>query len=402
MTGLRNRSIKLGKREITPFMIGAMGVNLTTPAMAVIAAEEGTIGHISDAICLKVADDECRHEMRKTHRRRNHSVHINPDQTNIRFSTELIQSSVRSVAEKAMDRKSPNSDGKIFINIMEKLAMNDPVKTLKARYHGAMDGEIDGITLAAGLNTRSMALMADHPRFKETLIGIIVSSARALDIFLRKSRKYRLPDYIIVEGPLAGGHLGYSLEELKTKTLESSLSEVLRYLKKHELKIPVFVAGGIFNANDVHRFLNLGASGVQAATRFIIAQESGLKENIKQIYINATEKDVIVTHNSPSTLLTRLLYASPSLHQRIKPQCKQNGYGLFRGKCPYIDYYYATKLTGEFPVEDRKICLCHQLSEQKLWFCGSTVTMLKDVLSYDLNGKIIYPKTKNIIKEYTG
>ena len=94
-------------------------------------------------------------------------------------------------------------DGLIFVNCMEKLTMNAPqAKPCARALSAALDAGIDGITMSAGLHLGSFALIADHPRFRDAKLGIIVSSVRALQLFLRKiSRLDRLPDYIIVEGP---------------------------------------------------------------------------------------------------------------------------------------------------------------------------------------------------------
>ena len=84
---------------------------------------------------------------------------------------------------------------------------------MRVRLKSALDAGIDGITLAAGLHLGSFALIEDHPRFHDAKLGIIVSSVRALQLFIKKSaRTGRLPDYVVVEGPLAGGHLGFGFD----------------------------------------------------------------------------------------------------------------------------------------------------------------------------------------------
>ena len=110
--------------------------------------------------------------------------------------------------------EAKRGDGMIFVNCMEKLTMNAPRETLRVRLRAALDAGIDGITLSAGLHLGSFALIADHPRFRDAKLGIIVSSLRALQLFLRKNARLdRLPDYIVVEGPLAGGHLGFGTDD---------------------------------------------------------------------------------------------------------------------------------------------------------------------------------------------
>jgi nitronate monooxygenase len=111
----------------------------------------------------------------------------------------------------AMDRKQ--GEGMIFINCMEKLTMNAPKETLKVRLSAAIDAGIDGITLAAGLHLGSPGADRGSPALPRCKIGIIVSSLRALQLFLKKNaRLSRMPDYVVVEGPLAGGHLGFGMD----------------------------------------------------------------------------------------------------------------------------------------------------------------------------------------------
>ena len=128
-----------------------------------------------------------------------------------------------------------------------------------------MDAGIDGITLAAGLHANSFKLIEDHPRFRDVKLGIIVSSVRALQIFLRRNAKLnRLPDYVVVEGPLAGGHLGFGLDWAKYD-LKTIVGEIIEYLKAEKLEIPLIAAGGVFTGSDHFermRFAGQGQTGV--------------------------------------------------------------------------------------------------------------------------------------------
>ncbi|UGA38370.1 hypothetical protein JOS77_00340 [Chromobacterium haemolyticum] len=139
----------------------------------------------------------------------------NSDKSVVQFDLGLLAEATRMHVGKTMEAK--RGDGLVFINCMEKLTMNAPKETLRTRMHAALDAGIDGITLAAGLHLGSFALMEDHPRFRDAKLGIIVSSLRALQLFLKKSaRSNRLPDYVVVEGPLAGGHLGFGMDWANT------------------------------------------------------------------------------------------------------------------------------------------------------------------------------------------
>lgn len=131
----------------------------------------------------------------------------------------------------------------------------------------------------------------------------IVSSARAADIIIRtwKKRYNRFPDAIVVEGPMAGGHLGFKSEELKSGnviTLEDIVVDVIKLVKEYEqdsaVHMPVIAAGGIFDGKDVARFFRLGVEGVQIATRFVNTFECSAADEFKQLYSNAKKEDIII------------------------------------------------------------------------------------------------------------
>ena len=251
----------------------------------------------------------------------------------------------------------------IFINCMEKLTMNAPRETLTVRLRAALDAGIDGITLAAGLHLGSFAMMEDHPRFRDAKLGIIVSSLRALQLFLRKNaRTNRLPDYIVVEGPLAGGHLGFGMDWAKYD-LHTIVNEIHQYLQAEHLDIPVIPAGGIFTGSDAVSFLESGSAAVQVATRFTVAQECGLPKDVMQEYFKAGENDIEVNNVSPTGYPMRMLKNSPAIGSGIRPGCESYGYVLdANGNCAYIDSY--NREVAAHPGEKKisvmdKICLVH-------------------------------------------
>ena len=200
--------LRFGKRELVPIIIGGMGVDISSRELALEAARLGGIGHISDAMLPTVTD---RHYKTKfvSDKQKQYKLNIHKaDKSIVQFDLAQVTEATRLHVRKTMEAK--RGDGMIFVNCMEKLTMNSPRETLRVRLCGALDEGIDGITLAAGLHLGSFALMEDHPRFRDAKLGIIVSSLRALQLFLRKNAKLgRLPDFIVVEGPLAGGHLGF-------------------------------------------------------------------------------------------------------------------------------------------------------------------------------------------------
>jgi NAD(P)H-dependent flavin oxidoreductase YrpB (nitropropane dioxygenase family) len=131
----------------------------------------------------------------------------------------------------------------------------------------------------------------------------IISSGRAADLVLRSwdKRYQRTADAIIIEGPLAGGHLGFSMEQLQEPekySLAILLPEVLEVIKRFEdkygRKIPVIVGGGIYDGTDIARMLQAGASGVQMATRFVCTVECEVAQEFKQAYLDANEEDIVI------------------------------------------------------------------------------------------------------------
>ena len=150
----------------------------------------------------------------------------------------------------------------------------------------------------------------------DAAIAPIVSSRKAAELIVRMwQKKYnRIPDLIVIEGPLAGGHLGFSQEQLQDVPaidFDDEVKEIVACKKEYEQKfdteIPVIVAGGIFDENDIAHALDLGADGVQIASRFVATKECDASEAYKEAYINATEEDVNIIQ-SPVGMPGRALY----------------------------------------------------------------------------------------------
>ena len=243
----------LGKHELVPIVIGGMGVDISTSGLALEAARLGGVGHISDAMIKTVTDRRYGTQYVKDKIKQFKANIANPDKSLVKFDLGKLAEATRLHVSKTMEAK--RGSGLIFINCMEKLTMNAPKETLAVRLRAALDAGIDGITLAAGLNLGSFALIEDHPRFRHAFLGVIVSSLRALQLFLRKTVSFnRLPDYVVVEGPLAGGHLGFGLDWAKYD-LNTIVSEIRQWLQQEKLDIPLIPAGGIFTGSDAAAFL---------------------------------------------------------------------------------------------------------------------------------------------------
>jgi nitronate monooxygenase len=394
--------LKLGDRELVPIMIGGMGVDISTADLALEAARLGGIGHISDAMLPTVADRRYDTKFVKEKLKKYKYNVENTDKTEVKFDLGVIEEATRLHVGRTMAAK--RGEGMIFINCMEKLTMNAPKETLKVRLNAALDAGIDGITLAAGLHLGSLALIEEHRRFRDVKIGIIVSSLRALQLFLRKNgRTNRLPDYVVVEGPLAGGHLGFGMDWAQFD-LATINSEIIAWLKAEQLDIPVIPAGGIFTGSDATHFLETGSAAVQVATRFTVTSECGLPEEAKQEYFKADEDDIEVNGISPTGYPMRMLKNSPGIGAGTRPNCEAYGYILdSNGKCAYIDAYNrevaAHPEAKKIKVYD-KTCLCTHMRNFDIWTCGHYTYRLKDTTRQDEDGHYRILSAEHVFKDY--
>ena len=402
MRRLDDFRLQLGQHELVPIMIGGMGVDISTSDLALVAARLGGIGHISDAMIKTVADRRYQTKFVKAKQAQYQYNVASEDKSAVKFNLDRLAEATRLHVEGTMSRK--RGSGLVFINCMEKLTMNAPKETLKARLSAALDAGIDGVTLAAGLHLGTFGLLAEHPRFRDAKMGIIVSSVRALRLFLKKNTNLgRLPDYVVVEGPLAGGHLGFGMD-WANYDLATITAEVLQFLKDEHLSIPVLPAGGIFTGTDAVRFMEMGAAGVQVATRFTVSEECGLPTDVKQEYFKAKEEDIEVNEISPTGYPMRMLKGSPGIGDGIRPNCEAYGYLLdANGKCAYITSYNRELAAhpGEkhFKVLD-KTCLCTQMRNFEIWTCGQLTWRLKDTSVRNADGSYRLLPAEHVFKDY--
>ncbi len=394
--------MRLGGQELVPIMIGGMGVDISTADLALEAARLGGVGHISDAMIKTVTDRRYKTKYVKAKQAQYQYNVASSDKSAVKFNLGDLAEATRLHVENTMARKT--GSGKVFINCMEKLTMNAPKETLSVRLNAALDAGIDGITLAAGLHLGSFALMEGNPRFRDAKLGIIVSSLRALQLFLKKnSRLNRLPDYVVVEGPLAGGHLGFGMDWAQYD-LATIVAEILQYLKQEQLDIPVIPAGGIFTGSDAVRFMEMGASGVQVATRFTVTKECGLPDDIKQEYFKANEDDIEVNEISPTGYPMRMIKSSPGIGDGIRPNCEAYGYLLdANGKCAYIDAY--NREVAAHPGERKvkvwdKTCLCTHMRNFEIWTCGQLTWRLKDTSVRHDDGNYQLLSARHVFEDY--
>jgi NAD(P)H-dependent flavin oxidoreductase YrpB (nitropropane dioxygenase family) len=394
--------LKFGKTELVPIVIGGMGVDISSAELALEAARLGGIGHISDAMVPTVSDRRFNTDFVKEKAKLYKYNVANTDKSTVIFDLGRLAEATHMHVGQTMEAK--RGDGLIFINCMEKLSMNAPRDTLRVRLSAALDAGIDGITLSAGLHLGSFALIEEHPRFRDAKLGIIVSSLRALQLFLRKNARLdRLPDYIVVEGPLAGGHLGFGLDWAKYD-LHVIVAEIVQYLQAEHLSIPVIAAGGIFTGSDAVAFIEKGAAAVQVATRFTVTREAGLPDKVKQEYFRANEQDIEVNGISPTGYPMRMLRSSPAIGAGIRPNCEAYGYLLDgNGSCAYITAY--NREVALHPNDKKvsvmdKTCLCTHMRNFDCWTCGHYTYRLKDTSRLLDDGSYGLLSAEHVFRDY--
>jgi nitronate monooxygenase len=259
-------SLKIGHLvSRIPIVQGGMGVGISLSGLAAAVANEGGIGVIAGAIA---------------------GIH-EPD-----IQKKGFEANVR-VLKREIRKARQMTKGVLGVNIMVALTdFKDMVKT-------SLDEKIDVIFSGAGLPLDLPGFLKDGMKTK---LVPIVSSGRAAKIICHKwiSKFDYLPDAFVVEGPKAGGHLGFKAEQLEDPkfSLENLVKEVIQAVKSFEDKahkrIPIIAAGGVFTGDDIHKYLEMGASGVQMGTRFVATHECDADPAFKQSFVDAGEGDVVV------------------------------------------------------------------------------------------------------------
>jgi nitronate monooxygenase len=186
--------------------------------------------------------------------------------------------------------------------------------------------------------------------------------------------------------------------------LATIVAEIKAWLVAEKLDIPLIPAGGIFTGGDAAAFLEHGAAAVQVATRFTVAKECGLPDDIKQEYFKADEDDIEVNGISPTGYPMRMLKNSPAIGDGIRPNCEAYGYLLdANGHCQYIDAYNrevaAHPDAKKIKVWD-KTCLCTQMRNFDLWTCGHYTYRLKDTTRTGADGSFQLLTAEHIFNDY--
>ncbi len=246
-----------------PIIQGGMGVRISSSSLVSAVSNEGGLGVLA-------------------------AVGLGEEGTEGSNFTNRSRSALRDIIRQTR-LKTKNPFG---VNIMCALTDYDGLVNI------AQEESVDVIISGAGLPLKLPAMVKNLL----TKLVPIVSSGRAARIICSFwQKKYnRLPDAIVVEGPKAGGHLGYSRAELLDKenfSLQRILKDVIavtRVFEKKDKRIPVIAAGGIFDGADIAEAIRAGANGVQMATRFVCTNECDASAEFKQAYLNAQEKDIVI------------------------------------------------------------------------------------------------------------
>lgn len=259
------KELRIGNKVArVPIIQGGMGVGVSRGKLAGAVAKEGGVGIISTA-------------------------QIGYDREG--FENDPEACNVAAIKEELAYAKSQADGGLVGVNVMAAL------KNYREHVKTAVEAKADVVICGAGLPMDLPELIGDS----DTKFAPIVSSKRAANLLLRRwEKKYACTaDFVVIEGPKAGGHLGFSKEEAEAdfnydEEIKAIIELVNEYGKKFEKDIPVIVAGGVFTKEDIEHAFSLGASGVQMASRFVATKECDASDTYKQAYINASEKDVTI------------------------------------------------------------------------------------------------------------
>ncbi|MEG0074628.1 MAG: nitronate monooxygenase family protein [Eubacterium sp.] len=327
-----------------PIIQGGMGVGVSLSNLAGNVMKNGGMGVLSMA----------------------HPGYLEPD-----FNERNIEANLNAFG-KEVKKARALSDGRglLGVNIMA------AIRNFETYVKKAVECAVDAIIVGAGLPL-------DLPKYVENdtiALAPVVSSGRAAKLLLKAwDRHYsRTADFIVVEGPLAGGHLGFKakdLEENHCQNLEEIFNDVKKevavYEEEYKQKIPIFVAGGVYDGADIARFMKQGANGVQMATRFIATEECDAAPNFKQVILEA-EKEDIVFIKSPVGFPGRAVKTAliKRLEQgRIPPKTCMNCLTPCKPtEAPYcITQALVSAVKGDV--------------ENGLFFCGENAYRMKEIVS---------------------
>lgn len=338
------KPLTIGSKTIRiPIFQGGMGVGVSLSNLAGAVAAAGGVGTLSGVYMgYREAD----------------------------FYKDPMTANLRAMDNEIKKARALSNGGVIAINLM--VAMNHYDDMVRQ----AVASGVDLIVSGAGLPLNLPKLVTDP----NVLLAPIVSSARAANLICRSWQKSadRLPDLIVVEGPLAGGHLGFSREELTNgvaATLTELVASVRETLKDWETKagrpIPIIAAGGIYDRTDIQAVLEAGADGVQIATRFVATHECDAHEDFKQAYVKAKPEDIQIIQ-SPVGMPGRAI---------------RNPF-VIQGEAGKIPVTRCTRCLAPCDPKDTPYCISEALMrsvkgevDNGLIFCGANAWRINNIVS---------------------
>jgi NAD(P)H-dependent flavin oxidoreductase YrpB (nitropropane dioxygenase family) len=265
-----------------PIIQGGMGVAVSLSGLASAVANEGGIGVMSAA-----------------------GIGMNePD-----YVTNFLEANKRALRSQIRRARSL-TNGILGVNIM--MALTDHEALIRV----ALEEKIDIIIMGAGLPLNIPAVVAATGDGKHhTKLAVKVSSAKAARvIFQYWANKYNcIPDAVVVEGPMAGGHLGFKKEDLQKELvpLSTLIKETVKIIEPFELQfakeVPVIAAGGIYTGYDIYDIMQAGAKGVKLGTRFVTTHECDASLAFKESYLACKKEDITII-DSPVGLPGRVIY----------------------------------------------------------------------------------------------
>ncbi len=259
---MEKKELKIGNLTAKiPLIQGGMGVGVSLSGLAGAVAAAGGVGVISTA----------------------QIGYRDPD-----FDDHPIECNLRAIADEIKKARAIARGGIVGVNIMV------ATKRYEDYVKAAAEAGVDIIVSGAGLPMTLPEVSGDAK------IAPIVSSRKSLSVISRYwNKKFgRKPDLVVIEGPKAGGHLGFSREQIEEYTVSESkdyddeIKEIIALA--NELEVPVAVAGGIYERRDMEHYLEMGADAVQMATRFVTTRECDASDAFKQAYIDAKKEDIVI------------------------------------------------------------------------------------------------------------
>ncbi len=344
-------SLKIGDLVATlPVVQGGMGVGVSLSGLASAVANEGGIGVISAAMVGMSEPD----------------VAKNPIEANNR----ALRREIRKAKEL--------TDGIIAVNIMVVLT------TFKDAVRTAIEEKANIIFAGAGLPLDLPKHLRDLAQEKKeefsTKLVPIVSSARAAKVIAKKwmSRYDYVPDAFVLEGPKAGGHLGYSPETIESAdfSLEKTLPELVAYVRTLEEQtgknIPIIAGGGVYSGEDIAKMIELGASGVQMGTRFAATEECDANIKFKEAFVEANEENTTII-KSPVGMPGRAILGS--FVQAVREGKKKPV------KCVYHCVETCDPKTTPYCIASALINAMKGNLDKGFVFCGTNVGRINKILS---------------------